>query len=106
MSSYIWLLSRISHYLSSEHKLIYLSYIHPHFNYCNVIWGNDSNFNVARITKLQSGACKIILGNEYYNFETAKSSLNMLSFEQSVFLNKAKIMFKVANSFVSYIFSA
>ena len=29
-----------------------------------------------------------------------KSALNMLSFEQSVFLNKAKIMFKVANSLV------
>ena len=51
-SSYIWLLSRISHYLSTEHTLIYYkSYIQPHFNYCNVIWGNASNFNVARITK-------------------------------------------------------
>ena len=50
-------------------------------------------FNVARITKLQRRACKIILGNEYYDLVTAKTSLNMLSFEQSVFLNKAKIMF-------------
>ena len=55
---------------------------------------------MARITKLQRRACKIILGNEYYDFKTAKSSFNMLSFEQSVFLNKAKIMFKVANSLV------
>ena len=55
---------------------------------------------MARITKLQRRACKIILGNEYHDFKTAKSSLNMLSFEQSVFLNKAKIMFKVANSLV------
>ena len=55
---------------------------------------------MARITKLHRRACKFILGNEYYDFETAKSSLNMRSFEQSVFLNKAKIMFKVANSLV------
>ena len=55
---------------------------------------------MARITKLQRRACKIIFGNDFYDFETAKLSLNMLSFEQRVFLNKAKIMFKVANSLV------
>ena len=65
VSSYIWLLSRISHFLSTEHKLLYYKpYIQPHSNYCNVIWGNASNFNVARITRLQRRACKIILGNE------------------------------------------
>ena len=102
MPSYIWLLSRINHYLSTEHKITYYkSYIQPHLNYYNVIWGNASKFNVARITKLQRRACKIILGNEYYDFETEKSSLNMLSFERCVFLNKAKIMFKVTNSIVS-----
>ena len=59
-----WLLSRISHFLSTEHKLLYYkSYIQPHFNYCNVIWGNASNFNVARIARLQRRACKMILGN-------------------------------------------
>ena len=101
VSSYIWLLSRISYFLSTEHKLLYYkSYIQPHFNYCNVIWGNASNFNVVRITRLQQRACKIILGNEYIDFESAKSSLKILSFEQSVFLNKAKVMFKVANGLV------
>ena len=35
-----------------------------------------------------------MLGNEYHDYETAKSTLKLLSFEQSVFLNKAKIMFK------------
>ena len=54
VSSYIWLLSRIIHYLSTKHKLLYYkSYIQPHFNYPNAIWGNASNFNVARITRLQ-----------------------------------------------------
>ena len=101
VSSYIWLLSRISHFLSTEHKLLYhKSYIQPHFYYCNVIWGNASNFYVARITRLQRRACKLILGNEYIDFESAKSSLKILSFEQSVFLNKAKVMFKVANGLV------
>ena len=94
-------ISRISHFLRTEHKLSYYkSYIQPHFNYCNVIWGNTSNFNVARITRLQRRACKIILGNEYIDFESAKSSLKILSFEQNVFLNKAKVMFKVVNGLV------
>ena len=41
LSSYTWLLSRISSYLSSEYKLMfYKAYMVPHLNYCNVIWGN------------------------------------------------------------------
>ena len=90
VSSYIWLLSRISNFLSTEHKLLYYkSYIQPHFDNCNVICENVSNFNEARITRLQRRACKVILGNEYIDFESAKSSLKIHSFQQSVFLNKA-----------------
>ena len=40
------------------------------------------------------------MGNEYHDFEAAKSTLKLLSFEQSLFLNKAKVMFKVANGLV------
>ena len=65
-----------------------------------MIWGNASNFNVARIFRLQRRTCKVILGNAYIDFESAKSPLKILSFEQSVFLNKAKVMFKVANGLV------
>ena len=101
ISSSILLLSRISHFLSNEHRLLYYkSYIQPHFNYCNVIWGYASNFNVARINRLQKRACMLILGNEYDDFESAKLTLKLLSFEQSVFLSKDKIMYKVANGLV------
>ena len=80
----------------------FISYIQPHFNYCNATWGNASNYNVhvARINRLQKRACKLILGNEYDDFESATSTLKLLSFEQSVFLSKAKIMYKVANGLV------
>lgn len=99
ISTYIWLLSRIQHFINYEHKVIfYNAYIHPHFNYCNIIWGNSSNYNMSKIVKLQKRACKIILGNEYSSFEDAKSRLSILSFEQSMFVNKAKIMFKVTHS--------
>ena len=99
--SYIWLLSKIYGFLSSEHRLmVYNAYIHPYFNYCNIVWGNSSNYNVSKITKLQKRAFKIILGGEYIDFETAKSSLHILSFEQNVFFNKAKNMLKVANNLI------
>ena len=57
-------------------------------------------YNLSRVTKLQKRAVKIILENEYLDFENAKLRLNRLSFEQSVFVNKVKIMFKVANSLI------
>ena len=99
VSSYIWLLSRIKSYLSLEHRsLFYKAYIQPHFNYCNIIWGNSTNSNVSRLTKLQRRVCKIILENEYEDLDSAQKRLNILSFDQNVFVNKAKTMYKVANS--------
>lgn len=101
VSSYIWLLSKIKTYLSFEHRsLFYKAYIQPHFNYCNIIWGNSSNYNVSKLTKLQKRACKIILENEYEDLDSARKRLNILSFDQNVFVNKAKIMYKVANSLI------
>ena len=98
VSVYVWLLSKICSYLSYEHKVKFCNaYIQLHFNYCIVIWGNSSTYNLSRVTKLQKRAIKIILGNEYLGFENAKMRLNILSFEQSVFVNKAKFMTKVAN---------
>ena len=97
VSTYIWLLSKICYYLNYEHKIMFCNaYIQQHFNYCNVIWGNSSNYNLSRVTKLQKRAFKIIFRNENLDFENAKMRLNILSFEQSV--NNAKIMFKIANS--------
>ena len=63
----------------------------PHLNYCNIIWGNSLNFNVSKITMLQKRACKVILGNEYTDFESGKAILNIQMFEQSMFLNKANV---------------
>lgn len=96
VSSYLWLLSKIRSYLSIEHRLLfYKAYIKPHLEYCSVVWSNTSNCNINTITKLQRRACKIILSNEYSGLQEAYERLGILSFDQSVFLNKAKIMYKV-----------
>ena len=44
------------------------------------------------------------MGNEYTDFEGAKTVLNFQSFEESLFLNKAKIMYRVDNNMIpSYV---
>ena len=81
VSTYVWLLYKKSSYLNYEHKVIfYNAYIQPHFNYCNVIWGNSSNYNLSRVTKLQKRAIKINLGDDYLDFQNAKMRLNVLLF--------------------------
>lgn len=99
VSSHLWLLSRISSYLSVEDRLLfYNAYIRPHLDYCSIIWGNSTSCNINKITKLQRRACKSILRNEYTNLEEARDRLKILSFNESVFLQKAKVMYKVANN--------
>ena len=69
----------------------------PHLGYCNTIWGNYSNYNVSKITKLQTRACKVVLEAEYTALESARTRLIILSFDQAVLLNNTKIMYKVVN---------
>ena len=51
--------------------------------------------------KLQGRACKIILGIDYVTLEDALKTLNLLSFEDIIFINKAKLMYKNANEIAS-----
>ncbi len=98
MASYIWLLSRIKQYISVEHRtLYYKAYIQPHFEYCSIIWGESSNINITKITKLQRRACKLILAEQYIDLNTSMQILNILNFDESVFLQKAKTMYKITN---------
>ncbi|MCU7801208.1 MAG: reverse transcriptase family protein, partial [gamma proteobacterium symbiont of Lucinoma myriamae] len=99
VSSHLWLLSQIKNYLPLKHRvLFYNAYIKPHLEYCSIIWGNSSGSNINRLNKLQRRACKIILGNSYTNLVEARNHLNILSFEESLFLQKAKTMYKIANN--------
>ena len=91
ISLYFWLLFQIKSYLPLQQRvLFYNAYIKPHFEYCCVIWGNYFNSNVHQIGKLQRRACKLILGNDYASLDDARKQLNMLSFEELIFINKDK----------------
>ena len=92
-------MTQIKTFLSKEDKLLfYNAYIRPHIDYCSAIWGNSTNFNIENVTKIQSRACNIILGSEYPHLEEARNHLKIFSFDESVFLNKAKMMYKIANN--------
>ena len=79
-------MSEIKSYLTLEHRLIiYNAYLQPLFNYCNMIWGNSSDYNVSKITKLQRKAVKVILEHEFEELDSARMQLKILSFDQNVF---------------------
>lgn len=96
--SYIWLLSKIKHFLSQAHRVqFYKSYIQPHIDFCNVVWGNSCESNKLKIFKLQKRACRVILDYKVEGSHEALHSLKILSFYDRLFLRKAKFMFKVYN---------
>ena len=57
--------------------------------------GNQRHLTLKFFEKLQRRDCKLILGTDYISLEDARRQLNMLSFEELVFANKAKVMYKV-----------
>ena len=101
----MWLLSKVRTYLSTEHRvLFYNAYIKPHLEYCSLIWSYTSNININKINRLQRRSCKLILGIEYNGLIDAFQRLEILSFDQSIFLSKAKMMYKIrTNIALSYL---
>ena len=97
IASYIWLLSKIKTFLSQEHHVqFYKSYIQPHIDFCNIVWGSTSETNKLKIFRLQKRACRVILD---YNIEgdsqDAMRSLKIQSIYDRFYLRKAMFMFKV-----------
>lgn len=98
INSSIWLLSKIKHFLSLSHRVqFYRSYIQPHIDFCNIVWGNTSEGNKNMIFRLQKRACRVILDYNTENMNEAMATLGIMSIYDRIFLRKAKIMFKVYN---------
>ena len=98
ISSNIWLLSKLKHFLSQAHRVqFYKSYIQPHIDFCNIVWGNTCESNKLKIFRLQKRACRIILDYNVDDSQEAMCSLKILSIYDRLFLRKAKFMFKVYN---------
>ena len=71
-------------------RLYYNTYIKYHLEYCCVVRGSSTNSNVYKIEKFQRRACKLILGKVNNTLEAALNELQILSFDETVFLHKAK----------------
>ena len=99
ISTYLWLLFQIRAYLHVHHRLLYYNaYIKSQIDYCCVVWGNSCNFNTYRIEKMQRKTCKLILGKDYSTLDAARAELNILSFEETIFIHKTKVMFKITHN--------
>ena len=97
--SNLWLLSRIKTYLTTHQRVqFYKSYVQPHIDYCNTIWGGTSQRNLDRIYRLQKRACKIILDYKYDNIANSMEELKILNIYERIYLKKAKFMFKISKS--------
>ena len=99
IASSIWLLSKIKKFLSQAHRVqFYKSYIQPHIDFCNIVWGSSSESNKLKIFRLQKRACKVILDYNVDDSIEAMNSLKIMSMYDRLYLRKAKFMFKVYNN--------
>ena len=99
IASSIWLLSKIKKFLSQAHRVqFYKSYIQPHIDFCNIVWGSSSESNKLKIFRLQKRACKVILDYNVDDSIEAMNSLKIMSICDRLYLRKAKFMFKVYNN--------
>ena len=96
ITSSIWLLSKVKKFLSQEHRILfYKSYIQPHIDFCNIVWGSSSETNKQKILRLQKRACRVILDYKVEDSSQAMDTLKILSIYDRLYLRKAKFMFKV-----------
>ena len=93
ISSSIWLLSKIKKFLTKDHRVqFYKSYIQPHIDFCNIVWGSSSESNKLKIFKLQKRACKVILYFNVNDINEAMKSLKIMSIYERLYLRKAKFI--------------
>ena len=86
MSTNIWLLSKVKNYLSKEHRVMYYkSYIQPHLDYANIVWGSRSKTNLLQIERLQKRASIIILDYNTDNVYQSMNDLKIMSVSERIF---------------------
>ena len=87
IASSIWLLSKIKKFLSQAHRVqFYKSYIQPHIDFCNIVWGSSSESNKLKIFRLQKCACKVILDYNVDDSIEAMNSLKIMSLYDQLYL--------------------
>jgi len=81
--------------------LLYNAIIAPHFNYCNVVWGNCNQTLQNKLQVLQSRAAKIIKGvNRYASSSGTLDDLKWDNLKTKQFQNEAIFMYKAVKNLV------
>ena len=76
-------------------KLIYFSILHPHLQYCNVIWGNASKSAIAPLVRSQKKAIRRICGAGFLDHtNNLFKNLKILKLNDLNFLENAKLVKK------------
>lgn len=100
VNSYLYLLMRISKYLTPEtRKIYYYGYIAPLLDFCSTVWGNCSKTDSNRIARLQKRACSLITQS---SMKTSKMNLfrelNILPFDLRVHYAILILVFKALHN--------
>ena len=90
---------KLKKFLPQAHRVqFYKSYIQPHIDFCNIVWGSYSESNKLKICRLQKRTCKVILDYNMDDSIEVMNSLKIMSIYDQLYLRKAKFMFKVYNN--------
>ena len=58
-----------------------------------------------KLKSCKKRVCKLILVSDYTTLDVAYKQLCILSFEETVFIHKAKVMYKIANIIIPHQFT-
>ena len=62
----------------------YKSYIQPHIDFCNIVWGNSCVSSKMKVFRLQTRACQVILNYNVEDSNEAMQTLKILSVYDSL----------------------
>ena len=78
--------------------MYYKSYIQPHLDYANIVWGSTGKNNLMQIERLQRRACRVILDYNVENIHQSMNEIKIMTVTERVFFRKAKFTYKVSNN--------
>ena len=78
---------------------VYNSLVQPHFDYCNVVWGNCSKNLSCKLQKLQSRAARVLTFS-YYDCSTSElfQNLKWSKLVHQCVVSKAIMMHSIVNN--------
>ena len=98
IASRLYLLRRLKAYLPINARIIfYNSFILPHLDYCDTIWGNCNQSNEHKMVRLQKCAARLILDDTSSSSSELLNKLKWQSFPERVKFHKACLVYKSLN---------